>query len=134
MQGLAITFVGVLQLLGMWAAYMLGRHTELPKDKWPKGGLMKGGWQAWHIPLMVIVGAAAAITLFLPIFGGMGLGMGLGLGGLFGRRYGMGMGMGGMGMGSAQAMQARRMAMAGGGYGTGGYGAGGYGAGGYGMM
>lgn len=119
MMQLSITFVGVLQLLGMWAAFMLGRHTERPKDKWPPGSLLQGGWKAWHVPLIIIAAVAALATLFLPILGGMGMG-GL-FGGLFG---GMGMGMRRPGMGYGGGMggagYGQRMGYGGGGMGYGG--------------
>lgn len=73
-QGFAITFVGILQVLAIGAAFMLGRQTERPKDKWPKGSMLQGGWQAWRLPLIILVAAAAGITIFMPILAEVGLG------------------------------------------------------------
>lgn len=94
-EGFAITFVGVLQMLGLVAAFMLGRQTERPRNKWPKGSLMQGGWEAWRIPLIIMASVAIAVTVFLPIVSEMGLGNlfgGFGFGGMYGasrgRRYG----------------------------------------------
>lgn len=108
-QGLAITFVGILQLLAIVGAFMLGRQTERPQNKWPTGSLLQGGWKAWRLPLIIIVAVAAGATIFLPILAEGGLGA-LGIGGLFG---------GGMHHGGRHGR-----------YGGGGYGGGGYGPGG----
>ena len=83
---LSITFVGLIQLLGLLAAYQLGRQTATPEKEWPRGTLLEFGWQAWRMPLWVIVGMAAAITLFLPVFSG-GLGMFGGMGGGYSGGY-----------------------------------------------
>lgn len=64
---LAITFVGILQVLGIAAAFMLGRLLERPKERWPKGSLLQGGWAAWRIPLIVVAAVAGGVTVFLPI-------------------------------------------------------------------
>jgi hypothetical protein len=86
MMNLSITFVGLLQLLSLAAAYWLGRMTERPKSKWPKGSMFKGGWQAWQVPLIIMVAATAGLTMFLPVLAGSlrGLGLGRMLGGLGG--------------------------------------------------
>jgi len=122
MLGLSITFVGILQLLAIVAAFMLGRQTERPEKSWPKGSLLQGGWKAWRIPLFIIVGVAAAATVFLPILAQGGLSAVFG--GLFGggyrrpgaRPFGGGGGMFGGGGGYASG---------GPGYGRTGYGSGG---------
>lgn len=112
MEGLAVTFVGIIQVAALYAAYQLGRQSEVPESKWPKGSLLGGGWKARRIPYMILVGTAVFMTLFLPILAGGGLGnifSGLSLGGIGGgggRRYARG-----------------------GGYARGGYARGGYGGG-----
>ena len=108
---LAITFVGVLQVAGLAAAFQLGRQQERDEKKWPKGSMLDGGWKAWRVPLIILVAVAAAITVFLPVMGGRG---GL-LGGLFSG------GRGGYARGG----------YSGGGYSGGGYAGGGYARGGY---
>lgn len=82
-QGLSITFVGALQVIAIIAAYQLGRQTATPEKNWPKGGIMQFGWKAWRIPLFVIVGVAAMVTIFLPMLTGDGSGGGGFLSGLF---------------------------------------------------
>ncbi len=89
-EGFAVTFIGILQLLGIVSAFMLGRQTERPKDKWPKGSLVQGGWKAWRLPLIIIVAIAAGATIFLPILAEVGIGnlLGFGFGGGQGRGRG----------------------------------------------
>lgn len=97
--GFAITFIGILQLLGIVAAFMLGRQTERPKAKWPTGSLVRGGWQAWRVPMIIIVAVAAGATVFLPILAEVGIGNLLGFGGGGRGRGGVGRGRGGVGRG-----------------------------------
>ncbi len=89
MQGFAITFVGVLQVAGIIAAFQLGRQQERPEKKWPQGSMLDGGWKAWRTPMIIIVAVAAAVTVFLPILAGPGglsrLFSGLGFSGAYGR-------------------------------------------------
>lgn len=120
---LAVTFAGMIQVLGMLAAFYLGRQVERPKDKWPQGSLLQGGWAAWRVPIYVIIGLAFAITVFLPTIiqgGGLFGGLFRGLGGAFRGGYGSSgygaAGYGGAGYGAAA------------GYGGAGYGGAGYGA------
>lgn len=116
-EGFAITFVGVLQLVGLVAAFQLGRQLERPKSKWPQGSLMQGGWEAWRLPLLILVGVAAGITIFLPILAEVGLGGLLpsfdGVGGGGGQRGGRG--------GSRGASRGRQGYARGGGYDSGMY-------------
>jgi uncharacterized membrane protein YgcG len=93
--GVLAILIGVLHVFALFSAYQIGRQTELPVEKWPKGSMLKGGWKAWRIPYMVIVGLAAAIAMFVPIFRAMGRsGFSLGIG-----RGGGGGGFGGGGFG-----------------------------------
>lgn len=73
-QGLAITFVGLLQIMAMISAFFLGKQTERPEKQWPTGSLLKGGWKAWRIPLMVIIGVALLFTVVLPLLNGLNIG------------------------------------------------------------
>lgn len=96
-----VGFAGLLSVVALLAAYQLGRMAERPKDKWQKGGLAKFGWDAWRIPLIVLVALAVLINVLWPLlktagFGNMfsGMGMGMGMGG--GRYAGGGAYGGGM--------------------------------------
>lgn len=124
MEGLTVTFVGIIQVVALYAAYQLGRQSEVPESKWPKGSFMSGGWKARRIPYFILVGTAAFMTLFLPILANGGLGNifgGLGMGSFFGG--GRGFGRRGAGMGGYR----RGASYGGSSYGMGGrYGGGGY--------
>lgn len=78
MQGLAISFVALIQLLALVSAYQLGRQTATPVAKWPTGGILQFGWQAWRLPYWVIVGLAVALTVVLPLLKAAGLFTGFG--------------------------------------------------------
>lgn len=74
MESLAITFVGLIQILAIWAAFQLGRQQERPESKWPTGSMLAGGWKAWRLPYIIIVATAAFTTIFIPILAGGTLG------------------------------------------------------------
>lgn len=84
---LAITFVGILQLGGLWAAWRAGHMHALDKSKWRKGGFLDGGWDAQAPLVWTILALAAVVTIFLPILAGM---RGTGRGGMAGWFGGMG--------------------------------------------
>lgn len=94
MSALSITFMGLLHLLAIAAAFQLGRQQERPKARWPKGNLLGGGWQAWRLVYIIVVALSAALTILLPILrntelGRMfGFGRGSGYGGGYGGGYG----------------------------------------------
>ncbi len=67
---LAISFVGLLQVAAVAAAFQLGRMFATPKNKWEKGSLLQGGWAAWKVPLIVIVAVTTFMTVFLPLLTG----------------------------------------------------------------
>lgn len=71
---LTVSMMGILQLMAMACAFRLGQMDGKDPSKWPKGGILEGGWAAQRIPCFVILGLAAALTLFLPIINGSGFG------------------------------------------------------------
>lgn len=81
----------IIQLLALFAAFQLGKTFERPQNKWPKGGLMQGGWKAMRPYLFGTVAVAALLNAFPLVTGGGGLGA-LGGGGYGGGGYGGGYG------------------------------------------
>lgn len=83
---ISINTIEVLALFGMAAAYFLGKQQATPKNKWPKGGILDGGYDAWRIPLVVMLAVAVVAVLFgrviTSVFSGFGGGGG------YGPRYG----------------------------------------------
>lgn len=86
---LSISFVGLLQVAAVAAAFQLGRMFATPKAKWEKGSLLQGGWAAWKVPLIVIVAVTTFMTIFLPLLTGP-RGLLSGLGGRGGGFFGFG--------------------------------------------
>lgn len=82
---LYVTFSGLLTIAAILAAYQLGRMVERPEKAWPKGGMLKFGWAAWKIPLIVIIGVTVLFNVLWPIVKVSGLTRGLG-----GQHYGGG--------------------------------------------
>lgn len=101
---LYVTFSGLMTVAAIVAAYQLGRMIATPKDKkelrgpWPPGGILQFGWDAWRIPLIVIIGVTVLFNVLWPIVRASGITrrMSMGMGGGYGGGYGnMGMGGGG---------------------------------------
>lgn len=90
---ISINTVEVVALVGMVAAYFLGKQQGRPRATWPKGGLLDGGYEAWRLPLVITVGVSAFVVLFGRLLTSL-------VDGMFHRGYG---GMGG-GMGDMAAM------------------------------
>ena len=61
---ISINTVEVVALVGMVAAYFLGKQQGRPRGTWPKGNLLDGGYEAWRLPLVITVMAAAFVVLF----------------------------------------------------------------------
>lgn len=109
MNNVYIGLSGLLSVIGLVAAYNLGRMKATPKAQWQKGGILDFGWEAWKIPLVVMVALTAVLNVVWPllkslgmgrIFTGFGAGMYRGGGG-GGRMYGGGGGYGGGGYSAA---------------------------------
>jgi hypothetical protein len=83
-------------IFGLFSAYQMGKHAERPKNRWPKGGIMKGGWAAMEPIHWTFIALLAAFAVFQDafndgmgggMFGGMFGGGGMGGGGMFGGRF-----------------------------------------------
>lgn len=82
-----IIFKFVILIFGLFSAFQMGKHSERPKNRWPKGGIMQGGWSAMEPIHWTFIALLAAIAVFQDAFNdGMGGGM---MGGMFSRMGGI---------------------------------------------
>lgn len=86
MNAVWIIFKFVILIMGLWSAFQMGKHAERPKARWPKGGLLQGGWSAMEPIHYTFIALLAAFAVFQDAFNdGMGGGM---FGGMFSRMGG----------------------------------------------
>jgi hypothetical protein len=90
--GIFSTIKLFISLFAFFAAYMLGKMAERPKDKWPrdtagKNPILSGSWNSWQRIFMGVV--ALAVLFVLLGEGGLGSMFG-GMGGMGGAGYGRG--------------------------------------------
>ncbi len=78
-----IIFKFVILIFGLFSAFQMGKHTERPKARWPKGNILQGGWAAMEPIHWTFIALLSALAVFQDAFNdGMGGGM---LGGVFSR-------------------------------------------------
>ena len=82
-----VIFKFVIVMMGLFSAWQMGKHTERPKARWPKGGIMQGGWKAWEPIHYAFIALLTLVAVFQDALND-GQGGGL-LGGVF-QRYGGG--------------------------------------------
>lgn len=71
----------IVQILALYAAFFYGKTMERPESRWPKGGVLQGGWKAWRTYAMVLIGISLLLNAWPLLSGGMGGGGGFGMGG-----------------------------------------------------